>query len=97
MKFFGGKSVRERLGKTLVTLLSPVRDTKRLVENEITHQIIVDAGAEVGEIEKGVGMEIVARRVRMKKTEDQKIARPRPARHPKARCVNVVVTQDTRR
>ena len=67
MKFFGAKSVRERLGKTLVSLLSLVRDTKRLVENGIIHQILEDAGAEVGEREKGVGMEIVARIVRIKK------------------------------
>ena len=39
-----------------------------MVENEITHQILVDAGAEVGmERETGVGLDIVARRVRMKK------------------------------
>ena len=49
------------------------------------------------EREKGVGMEIVAKRVRRKKMEDQKIARPSPARHLKARFVNVVVTRDTRR
>ena len=54
--------------KTLVTLLLLVQDTKRLVENEVTHQILVDAGAELGvEREKGVGLDIVARRVRMKK------------------------------
>ena len=98
MKFFGTKSVRVPLGDTLVTRLSLVRDTKRLMENEITHPILVDAGAEVGvERGKGVGMEIVARRVRMKKVEDQKIARPRPIRHPKPRRVSVVATQDTRR
>ena len=98
MKFFGAKSVRERLGKTLVKLLSLVRDTKRLVEFGITHQILVDAGAEVGvEREKGVGMEIVPRKVRMKKLNDQTIAIPIPARHLKARHVNVVATQETRR
>ena len=67
MKFFGAKSVRVRLGKTLVTLLSLLLDMKRLVGNAITHQILVDTGAEVGVGRKeGVGMEIVARRVRMK-------------------------------
>ena len=66
-------------------LLSLVRDTKRLVENEITHQILVDTVAVVGERDKGVGKEIVTRKVRIKKMEDQKITRPRQERHPKAR------------
>ena len=48
MMFFGAKSVRARLGKTMVTLLSLARDTNRLVGNAITHQILVDVGAEVG-------------------------------------------------
>ena len=56
----------------------------------------MDAGADVGR-RNDVGMEIVVRRVKMGKTVDQKIARPRPVRHAKATCVNVVAIQDTRR
>lgn len=66
--------------------------------NVITPQDLVDAGGIVGvRREKGVGMEIVTRRLRVSETEDQTMSRPGPVRHPKARSVSAGVTQDTRR
>ena len=81
MKFFSVNSVRVRLGETLVTFLSLVRNTKRLAGNVIIRQTLVDAGAD----DAGVGKEKRTDvKVRMKRMEDLKMGGPGPASHPKA-------------